>query len=87
MRSDKRRKMNVLEMKCLRSLVGVSRMDRVKPRPHEDFSRKVGLPAVERCSSVRKTIKQSVCRHVGCWILYSPTALPEIVSRDIASVR
>ena len=29
MRSAKRRKVNVLVMKCLRSLVGVSRMDRV----------------------------------------------------------
>ena len=28
-RSAERRKANVLEMKCLRSLVGVSRMDRV----------------------------------------------------------
>ena len=30
MRSAERRKMNVLEMKCLRSLFGVSRMDRVR---------------------------------------------------------
>ena len=30
MRSDGRRKVNVLEMKCLRSLVGVSRMNRVR---------------------------------------------------------
>ena len=29
MRSAERRNANVLEMKCLRSLVGVSRMDRV----------------------------------------------------------
>ena len=29
MRSAERRKVNVLEMKCFRSLVGVSRMDRV----------------------------------------------------------
>ena len=29
MRSAERRKVNVLEMKCLRSLGGVSRMDRV----------------------------------------------------------
>ena len=29
-RSDERRIVNVLEMKCLRSLVGVSRMDRVR---------------------------------------------------------
>ena len=30
MRSAERRKVNVLEMKCLRSLVGVSRMDRFR---------------------------------------------------------
>ena len=30
MRSAERRKVNVLEMKCWRSLVGVSRMDRVR---------------------------------------------------------
>ena len=30
MRSAERRKVNVLEMKCLSSLVGVSRMDRVR---------------------------------------------------------
>ena len=30
MRSAERMKVNVLEMKCLRSLVGVSRMDRVR---------------------------------------------------------
>ena len=30
MRSGEIRKLNVLEMKCLRSLVGVSRMDRVR---------------------------------------------------------
>ena len=30
MRSVERRKVNVLEMKCLRRLVGVSRMDRVR---------------------------------------------------------
>ena len=30
MRSVERRKVDVLEMKCLRSLVGVSRMDRVR---------------------------------------------------------
>ena len=30
MRSAERRKVNVLEMKCLKSLVGVSRMNRVR---------------------------------------------------------
>ena len=37
MRSGERRKVNVLEMKCLRSLVGVSRMDIV--RIEEEFMR------------------------------------------------
>ena len=37
MRSAKRRKVNVLEMKCLRDLVGVSRMDRVR---NEDLLRR-----------------------------------------------
>ena len=30
MRSDEKMKVNILDMKCLRSLVGVSRMDRVR---------------------------------------------------------
>ena len=40
MRSAERRKVNVLEMKCLRSLVGVSRMDRVR---NEDVRRRAGI--------------------------------------------
>ena len=40
MRSAKRRKVNVLEMKCLRSLVGVSRMDRVR---NEEVRRRAGI--------------------------------------------
>ena len=39
MRSAERRKVNVLEMKCLRSLVGVSRMDRVR---NEELVRRRG---------------------------------------------
>ena len=35
-----RRKVNVLELKCLRSLVGVSRMDRVRD---EEVRRKAGI--------------------------------------------
>ena len=40
MRSAERRKVNVLEMKCLRSLAGVSRMDRVK---NEEVRRRAGI--------------------------------------------
>ena len=40
MRSAERRKVNVLEMKCLRSLVGVSRMDRVK---NQEVRRRAGI--------------------------------------------
>ena len=40
MRSAERWKVNVLEMKCLRSLVGVSRMDRVR---NEEVHRRAGI--------------------------------------------
>ena len=40
MRSAERRKVNVLEMKCLRSLVGVSRLNRVK---NEEVRRGAGI--------------------------------------------
>ena len=40
MRSAERSKVNVLEIKCLRSLVGVSRMDRVG---NEDLRMRAGI--------------------------------------------
>ena len=40
MRSAERRKVNIREMKCLRSLVGVSRMDRVR---NEEVRRRAGI--------------------------------------------
>ena len=40
MRSTERREVNVLEMKCLRSLAGVSRMDRVR---NEKVRRRAGI--------------------------------------------
>ena len=40
MRSAERRIVNVLEMKCLRSLVGVLRMDRVR---NEEVRRRAGI--------------------------------------------
>ena len=40
MRSAERRKENVLEMKCLRSLVGVSRIDRVR---NEEVHSRAGI--------------------------------------------
>ena len=40
MRSAERRKVNVLEMKCLRSLFGVSPMDRVR---NEEVRRRAGI--------------------------------------------
>ena len=40
MRSAERRKVNVLEMKCLRSLVGVSRMYEVR---NEEVRRRAGI--------------------------------------------
>ena len=40
MRSAERRKVNVLDLKCLRSLVGMSRMDRVR---NEEVRRRAGI--------------------------------------------
>ena len=40
MRSAERKKVNVLEMKCLRSLFGVSRMDRLR---NEEVRRRAGI--------------------------------------------
>ena len=40
MKSAERRKVNLLEMKCLRNLVGVSRMDRVR---NEEVRRRAGI--------------------------------------------
>ena len=40
MRSAERSKVNVLEMKCLKSLVGMSRMDRVR---NEEVHRRAGI--------------------------------------------
>ena len=40
MQSAERKKVNVLEMKCLRSSVGVSRMDRVR---NEEVRRRAGI--------------------------------------------
>ena len=40
MRTAKRRKVNVFEMKCMRSLVGVSRMVRVG---NEEMRRRAGI--------------------------------------------
>ena len=57
MRSAERRKVNVLEMKCLRSLVGVSRMDRVR---NEEVRRRAGIE-----SELASTVDKRVLRWFG----------------------
>ena len=52
MRSVERRKVNVLEMKCLRSLVGVSWMDRVR---NEEVRRRAGIE-MELASRADKSV-------------------------------
>ena len=49
MRSAERRKVNILEMKCLRSLVGGSRIDRIR---NEEVSRRAGIER-ERVGQIR----------------------------------
>ena len=52
MRNAQRRKVNVLEMKCMRSLVGVSRKDKVR---NEEMSRRAGIGR-ELASRVNKKV-------------------------------
>ena len=52
MRSAERRKVNIVEKKCLRSLVGVSRMDRIRI---EEVRSRAGIERewrVERSESI-----------------------------------
>ena len=53
MRSAERRKVNVLEMKCLRSWEGVSRMDRIWPK---EVSTRAGIEKELTCR-----VDQRVC--------------------------
>ena len=69
MRSSERRKVNVLEMKCLRSLVVVSRMDGVR---NEEVRRKVGI---ER--ELTSRADQRVLRWFGHVEKWMSTAWPE----------
>ena len=57
MRSAETRKVNVLEMKCLRSLVGVSRMDSVR---NEEVRRRTGIE-----SELATTADERVLRWFG----------------------
>ena len=59
MRSAERRKVNVLEMKCMRSLVGVSRMDRVR---NEEVRRRAGIE-MELASRADQRVRRW-CGHV-----------------------
>ena len=51
MRSVERSKVNVLEMKCLRSLVGVSGMDRVR---NEEVRMRAGIERDWRVEQIRE---------------------------------
>ena len=51
MRSAERRKVNVLEMKCSRSFVGVSRMDGVR---NEEVRRRAGIKGSKRVEQIRE---------------------------------
>ena len=54
MRIAERRKVNVLEMKCLRSLVGVSRVDRVS---NEEVRRRTGIEGELASRSDRRVLR------------------------------
>ena len=72
MKSAEKRKVNVLEMKCCRSLVEVSRMDRVR---NEEVLRRAG---VER--ELASTSEQTVLRWLGMWRKWMSTVWLTIYS-------
>ena len=57
LRSAERRKANVLEIKCLRSLVGVSRMDRFR---NEEVRRRAGIER-ELVSRADQRVLRCIC--------------------------
>ena len=63
--SAERRKVNVLEMKCLRNLVRVSRMDRVR---NEEVSRRAKKIKYSMAKSlpVENLLPQNVCSVINC---------------------
>ena len=69
MRRAERTKVNVLEMKCLRSSVGVSRMDRVR---NEEVRRRA---VIER--ELASRADQRVLRWLGMWKEWMITVWPE----------
>ena len=54
MRSAERRKVNVIETKCLRSLVGVSRMDRVR---NEEVHRRARIERELACRADQRVLR------------------------------
>ena len=73
MRSSERRKVNVLEMKCLRSLDGVPRMERVK---NEEVPGRTGIERELSCRGDQRVLKwlghvermdEYTVWPVGCW--------------------
>ena len=60
MRSAERRKVNLLEMKCFRSLVGVSQMDRVR---NEEVLRRAGIERELASTADQRVLRW--CGHVG----------------------
>ena len=69
MRNAERRKVNVLEMECLRSLVGVLQMDIVK---NEEVRRRAGIE-----SELASRADQRVLRWLGMWKEWMITVWPE----------
>ena len=70
MRSAEKRKVNILKMKCFRSLVGVSRMDRVR---NEEVCRRAGIE-----KELASRADQRVLRWFGHVEEWMSTVWPEV---------
>ena len=64
-RSAERRKVNILEMKCLRSLFGVSRIDRVR---NEEVRMRAGIERELVSRADQRVLKWLALKWLALWL-------------------
>ena len=92
MRSAERRKVNALEMKCLRSLVGVSRMDRVR---NEEVLMRAGIERELASGADQRVLRwfghveiiDEYCMAGRVLIAEVSTVSPSCVTQGVATAR
>ena len=81
MANGQRRKVNVLEVKCLRSLIGVSRMDRVK---NEEVSKRAGIEMELESRADQRVLRWCGTCHMASFVTsHSSATTAAIISQAL----